>query len=246
VVFDYCAESEGKLRWLEKTPTHIFHIDEIVRSVPDARFVEIVRDPRDVLASKKTRRMTVWTSGRYTAAQRPFKHLEKAYDPLWDALAWKAAIRAGQEAALHYASQVFRVRYEDLVQDPERHVHSICEFLGLPFEPGMLDISYRNAADWQDSKNAGITAASVGRWQNVLGPAEVAVCQLATRSEMKALEYDPMEIPRQKSLKVPLYLARSSGEFGLRLYRKWRLAGSRYLVNVVINYWKRLLKLVHI
>ena len=34
IVFDYLARQAGKRRWLEKTPTHVFHIDEIVKSVP--------------------------------------------------------------------------------------------------------------------------------------------------------------------------------------------------------------------
>jgi hypothetical protein len=91
-VFDYLTQQAAKTRWLEKTPTHIFHIDDISACVPNAQFVEIVRDPRDVLASKKTRRKTVWTS-RYQPEQRLKKHFEKAYDVVWDSL-----LPAGAEA----------------------------------------------------------------------------------------------------------------------------------------------------
>ncbi|MCZ7545720.1 MAG: sulfotransferase [Anaerolineae bacterium] len=83
-VFDHMSRSAGCARWTEKTPTHIFHISEILEAIPDAYFVEIVRDPRDVLASKKTRRASIWTTERYTSTQRPMKALALAYDPFWD------------------------------------------------------------------------------------------------------------------------------------------------------------------
>ncbi|GAH22672.1 unnamed protein product, partial [marine sediment metagenome] len=80
LVFESLMYKGGKTRWLEKTPTHVFYIDDILLSVPDAKFVEIVRDPRAVLASKKRRRETVWPE-RYVPKQQKFKNLEKSYDP---------------------------------------------------------------------------------------------------------------------------------------------------------------------
>src|SRR5690606_25266583 len=114
-----------------KTPNHIHYLDAILRTCPSAKIMEIVRDPRDVLASKKTRRETVWTTDRYRPEERERKHLEKAYDPLWDAISWRSAIQAGNRTYRTHPEQIQRIRYEDLVAQPKQVVRQICEFLEI-------------------------------------------------------------------------------------------------------------------
>jgi hypothetical protein len=243
-VADYFTIRENKSRWLEKTPTHIYHLDKILKSIPEARFVEIVRDPRDVLASKKTRKETVWTTDRYKPQIRPIKNMEKAFDPIWDTLAWKSAVRAGLRAHEDHPTHICTIRYEDLVTDPQPLVEEVCHFLNLPFEPAMLAITYRNAADWQvQQRNQGINSDSIGRWRNVLDLDEAALCQHLARSEMQQLDYDCLAIPIIKQLGMAPLAVTSSFEFIQRLINRWRLGGFRYLVTVLTNYWKRFLKL---
>ena len=50
-MLDTCARDAGKDMWVEKTPLHILHIPTIAKFFPDARFVHILRDGRDVVAS---------------------------------------------------------------------------------------------------------------------------------------------------------------------------------------------------
>jgi hypothetical protein len=242
IVFEQLALLAGKSRCLEKTPTHVFHVDEILECMPDARLVHIVRDARDILASKKTRRSTVWTSNRYTAEERPKKSLEKAFHPVWDALSWKAAVRAGQKAAEQYPTQVHMLRYEDLVVDPDAEIRQCCEFLGISFDTSLMDVATLNPAE-HDANEAGISAASVGRWKRVLSPAEVVACQRVAGSELARLGYELQPHHRVAHLASNWCFITCVTEFGSRLFRKWRLGGSRYLINVLANYWSRLRKL---
>jgi len=242
LVFSYLARRSHKNNWLEKTPTHIFHIDKIVRAIPRARFIEIVRDPRDVLASKKTRRQTVWTD-RYAGKKQQQMHLSKAYDPFWDALSWKSAIRAGRTSKNLIPDRLFTITYEQLVVEPTQCLKEVCEFLSLEFEQNILKVSTRNAADWQSKTESHITQVSVGRWTQVLLPAEVGLIQLLLRQEMRTLDYVPQPIELAGLLWIPAILCRSGIEFFVRLYRRWRLGGNRYLKNVLLNYAGRFLKL---
>ncbi|MGH9941825.1 MAG: sulfotransferase family protein [Pyrinomonadaceae bacterium] len=242
---DHLARLAGKGRWLEKTPTHVLQIDQIIDSVPGALFVEIVRDPRDVLASKKTRRASVWASDRFAPEQRSFKHLEKAYDPLWDSLSWKSAVRAGHGAQRRHAGRVFSLRYEDLVAAPEQHVRAVCEFLGLEFEPGMLQVAARNSAERGEVTGEGIAADAVGRWRRTLTPAETALCQSLLKAELDRLEYARVDTDLAARARMPALAAKSLFEFSQRLSRRWRMGGTIYSLNVLGVYWKRLLKLVH-
>lgn len=247
LVFDSYTQLSGKARWLEKTPTHVYHVDRIVRSIPDSLFVEIVRDPRDVLASKSTRRKTVWSTDRYIPAQRPHKHLEKAYDPFWDALAWKSAIVAGRKARTRYQHRVLTLRYEDLVDSPEAEVRAMCDFLDLQFGPHMLDVSSGNPADCikqRDKSERGIRSDSRGRWRTVLTPPELALCQLLCANEMSEKGYERAAVSFTHRLQIPIILMRSVPEFVVRLSRRWRLGGTRLMWNVLGNYLKRFLHLV--
>ncbi|MGF1503641.1 MAG: sulfotransferase, partial [Anaerolineae bacterium] len=225
MVCDHLAGQAGQSRWLEKTPTHVYHMAAIRAAIPDARFVQIVRDPRDVLASKKTRRQTI--NDRYHESVRQRKHFEKAYDPLWDALAWRSAARAGQSAEV-------TVHYEELVTQPEATVQAVCGALALSYTPALLEVRAANPAEWQRTGTQGISAASVGRWRRVLSPPEVALIQTVTRGWGYAPE------PTGGWPLVPVLLVRSGGEFFVRLYRRFRLGGGRFLMRVLRRYAERL------
>lgn len=240
IVSNHMAQSAGKSRWVEKTPTHIFHIEEIEKCVPDALYVEIVRDPRDVLASKKTRRSDVWTSQKY-AAKRKRKNLEKAFDPLWDSLSWQSAIRAGQMTSKNYPNRFHRIKYENLVKDSEKEVRQMCSFLKMEFEPEMLNVKTHNSAENSkpsDTKR-GIVKTSVGRWQNTLSASEAMMCQWLLGKEMKYLGYEMTAASTASKLKFPVLLVKSGFEFILRSYRRLRLGGWMFFQTVFTNYWKR-------
>lgn len=226
------AAEQGRARWAEKTPTHVFKINQILEGVPDATFIELVRDPRDVLASKKTRALTVWTSGRYSVEQRARKHLEKSFDPLWDSLSWVSAVRAG--AAAQRATRWMRIRYEDLIDDPGSTVAEACDFLDLTFDPSLLDVDRGIPADPDElrSGHRGVAQSSIGRWRHVLDPTEIAMCERAALREMDALAYR-----REASVgSAPLVLRlirRSVPALFVRMYHQYRLGGSAYLGEVV-------------
>jgi hypothetical protein len=242
-VFEACmkvlASNAKKSRWMEKTPTHIFHTETIRSTIPNALFVEIVRDPRDVLASKKTRRADVSTD-RYKAKERYFKKLEKAYDPLWDTLSWSAAIRAGMQLEQKHPLQHYRIRYEDLVQNPRQEIIALCEFLGIPFLDELLAVEHHNPADIKSKQASGISQDSVERWKSVLSLPEVSVIQRLAKLEMKTLAYERAAVPLASQVSSIGLYARSALEFFSRLYRRWKLGGTQFLREVLKNYLKRL------
>ena len=46
-----CMQQAGKQRWAEKTPRNISRIGEVFRWFPEARFIHVLRDGRDVACS---------------------------------------------------------------------------------------------------------------------------------------------------------------------------------------------------
>lgn len=225
VVYDFLTHRAGKQRWLDKLPGYVSQYEQLLHYVPDAQFVELIRDPRDILASKRKR-----------------TRRGGSFDPLWDSLAWKSAVRAGGDAARRHPGLVLRVRYEDLVRDPAAEVRRICDFLGLSFAPDMLEVGWINTTSASEQRE-GIGTSAVGKWRRVLSPAAVALAQSVTRDEMAVMGYEPDAVTWRERVQFPLLFVRSGGEFFVRLVNRYRLGGLAYMRNVLRHYGSRLFSL---
>jgi hypothetical protein len=104
----------GKRIWLEKTPGHLAYIPVIRRHVPGARFIHLVRDGSEVVASLNRLAKTYpqW---------RPFMDTSFAVER------WNHAWRASKRWIGHPGHLV--VRYETLVLAPRRTLARILQFL---------------------------------------------------------------------------------------------------------------------
>jgi hypothetical protein len=144
---------------------------------PDARFVEMIRDPRAVVAS-----MT---------------HSEfKADDPTRNAMYWDYVIGTAHRR-LHATApgRVHEVRYEQLVTEPERVVRGICEFLGEEFDPAMLAFHERSA-DYLSARRAGGdpklgqgVSADLDGWRVRLTESQLAITEQICGANMARLGY---------------------------------------------------------
>jgi len=103
----------GKARWVEKTPKHIYRLNEIFQYFPDGKILLLLRDGRDVACSIQDRR----------------GNLEAGIDR------WIKDNQAGQKFWNH--PNVYLVRYENLVIDFEKTVRSVIDFVGEQFEDSL-------------------------------------------------------------------------------------------------------------
>ncbi len=114
------AKPGNKQRWGEKTPRNAFWIDEIHALFPDARFIHIVRDGRDMAIDISDSILLPYSV--YSGAN------------LWQryVLAIRDSIRRLPDGS------VIEIRYEDLCADPETTIRGLCAFLGEDFDRAML------------------------------------------------------------------------------------------------------------
>ncbi|WP_407566277.1 sulfotransferase [Streptomyces sp. 184] len=131
----------GKDVLVEKTPNNAFAYQRIAACWPDARFVFLLRHPASIAQS--------W----YEADPSKRTPEEAALQALHYT---RATERARRELPGHL------VRYEDLTTDPESVLRSICDFLDLAYEPGMLDYGAREEGelpkglgDWKEKIRSG-------------------------------------------------------------------------------------------
>lgn len=120
-VFEVYARLRGKTLYGDKTPGYVNHLGLLGGLFPEAKFVHIIRDGRDVTLSYLDR--PEW--GPRTIAEGAFY--------------WRARVQRGRkEGALIGQTSYFEARYESLIEDPERTVSAVCQFLGIEFVPEML------------------------------------------------------------------------------------------------------------
>lgn len=120
-VFEVFARLEGKILYGDKTPGYVSHLGLLGGLFPEARFVHIIRDGRDVALAYLDR--PEW--GPRTTAEAAFY--------------WKSRVQKGRAASARLGpNRYHEVRYESLIEDPERTVRETCKFLDLDFVPEML------------------------------------------------------------------------------------------------------------
>lgn len=144
--YELYAEKQGKPRWGDKTPDYIKQMRPIKRVLPEARFIHVIRDGRDVTLSTNKR-----------IVERGHR------DPLpakRSARRWRNRIEKARSDGPKLG-EYLEIRYEDLVTDTEATVRKVCEFSELSFEPQML--RYHETASERLSEMAGAMPAKDGR-----------------------------------------------------------------------------------
>ena len=197
----YCellAHKRGKSRWGEKTPRHVFRIDEILAVWSDAKVICLVRDPRAVVSSyrwwKRESEKTRAQPAKDESWALDDRRAEKSYNVFVISMLWRAAMRASLDARERHGSQRVRLqRYEDLVLDPESEVRQLTEWLGLDYDPSLLDVVVSNSSFVLPS-DRGISTEAVDRWSTKLPAGELSVVQRLCGSLMRSVGYSPVKI----------------------------------------------------
>lgn len=130
--FDADTKKAGKRRWVEKTPSHIHYIKTLFQLRPKAQVLLILRDGRDVACSIKDR------LGDLSGIER-----------------WVTDNKSGQKYWDH--PSVYVLKYEDIIEDFEKTITGVMDFLGEEYEPEMRDfhkiprLFYSNSLEKPDS-----------------------------------------------------------------------------------------------
>ena len=145
------AEKHGKLRWGDKTPDYIRKMRKLQKTLPEARFIHVIRDGRDAGLSQNAR---IIKRGKDPVPAREM------------ARRWRKRIvksRVDAEEVEHY----LEIRYEDLVADTENALRRVCGHIELDFDPAML--TYYERAEERLQEMAGALPAKKGRPEREAG-----------------------------------------------------------------------------
>src|ERR671913_1776068 len=110
-----------------KTPAYIRRMLDLHALWPEAKFVHIIRDGRDVCLSVLNWKKADHIVGRYASWEE---------DPVsTTALWWERKVRTAREAGARLGSSLYyEVRYESLISRPEQECQRLCEFLDVLYD----------------------------------------------------------------------------------------------------------------
>ncbi len=140
--FSHHAYRQKKSRWAEKTPNNIFCVEQVLELFPDAYFVHVIRDGRDVVLSLIEKRKFSLSAAIYR---------------------WLLAVEAGIRHRGH--SRYLEVRYEDLVLDTENTLRALMHSLEEDFDPNMLKFWQKEKGNFLGYGSTPVFTKSVSRWE---------------------------------------------------------------------------------
>lgn len=179
IIMDAMAAKQGKTRWGDSTPAHLAHMRQIKAEIPDAKFVHVIRDGRDVAVSLARQGWVrrIWGDRSDPAVAAGLN---------WSA-STRAAIKSGEILRPDYAE----VRYEDLLAQPEIELRKLGAFLGESLDYSDVlrhpigSVSKPNSSFKEES-----AASPLGRWKTELDPETAGLLRAAIAPELRLLGYE--------------------------------------------------------
>ena len=181
----------------EKSPEHQRRVPSILKTFPNAKFILLVRDGRDVAVSLTK---VPWMPGDLYVGFELWLHY------------FKLQVRLLRQIP----ERICIVKYENLAANPAEYLGQILEFLGLPYEPQVVDGSGNCEGipqyeyPYKQQALEPITTTRIGRWRDELAQEQISILERSGGDALWSLGYDLMTDCRARRplLHVPLLYAR--------------------------------------
>lgn len=164
----------GVKLWGDQTPLNTLYLPWIRRTFPNAKYLHLVRDGRDTIASYIDKGETVERASRR----------------------WILSVQQARKLAQQLdRKQFLEVKYESLVRNPDKTLSIICNFVGINYQSTMLDfwrepttIEHRYLAHHKNLAKPLFTD-SIGRWRERLTRNEQSYVIAKTSSLLQEFGY---------------------------------------------------------
>jgi hypothetical protein len=220
--FDQHGATHGKRIVGDKVPGYVAELPTLHRLWPQARFVHMIRDGRDVCLS-----VLDWQRpGREVTRFSAWQHDPVTVTALW----WERRVRLGREAGVALAPELYHeLRYEALVAGPAGECEALCAFLAVPFDERMLRFNEgreRHDPTLSAKKAWRPVTAGLRDWQTEMGEEDIERFEAAAGELLDELDY-PRAVPEpgppavKRAALVRESFVRDSRSRGQRLPKGW-------------------------
>ncbi|RMD92911.1 MAG: sulfotransferase [Calditrichaeota bacterium] len=165
-------------RWGDKSIVNALFLPLIDQLFPNAQYILLIRDGRDVAVSLVAADTTPVTDFRRAANY------------------WLRSVTLARKfAAKLDATRFLEIYYENLVKDPEPVIRKVYKFLNLDYTPKALEF-WKNVDQLKDTRRAihknlrqPINPNSIGKWRQQLNEEDQKVLQNILREKLLELNY---------------------------------------------------------
>jgi len=167
IMMDAVARRQQLRRWAVYDPDTVLRVALIKSEIPEALFIHIIRDGRDIALSL-----------RKMGGFNPFPWTRKPRGLEETALYWEWMVQKGRAAGRAIPEDYAEIRYEDLVGDPRGTFKTLSQFLDHDLDydqirsTGLGRLSETNSSFREESEDVGFNP--VQRWKERLSPEQVA------------------------------------------------------------------------
>lgn len=186
--YAYSIYNKGETKWIgDKNPVYSIFAHRFRKIFPEAKFICIIRDYRDNFIS--IRKLVE----KDVAVEAPALALQVGR--------WRYFVRLFLKSKHRFPDRYWILRYEDLVTKKESTFRSLCEFLGIDFDPSVFDFyekkdetlkTYGNIA-WEKFHENLLQPVNTGRmntWQNKLTDQQVKMADQIAGKYADRLGYE--------------------------------------------------------
>ena len=170
---------------IEKSPWHLSDLELIAEVLPDARFVHVVRDGRDVAVSLVAARRT-WSD---FGSQSRLSVVREAAD------LWSRGIEKGELAAAVLGDRLLEIRYEDARAEPAAACRALFEHCEMPYGEELVsaavtatDIERRGSTAGEDRAER---SGRVGEWSERFGLRDAWAFESIAGEALRVTGYEP-------------------------------------------------------
>ena len=136
----FLDKSQKKI-WAEKTPANSYCFNEFNTIYPNARFIHLYRDGKDVVTSL----------------------IKRGMNPYYATMMW--LYNTSTAANYKNKNNYFEIKYESLVNNPKETLIELLSFLKLDYEPTIItnnDFETNKLSSWNNSPTGNISTNSIG------------------------------------------------------------------------------------
>lgn len=175
-LYEAYAQCQDKTVWGDKTPSFFRMVPVLADLFPKARFINIIRDGRDIYLSWRRLDPTK-KNVSVSAAEWLFK-----------------LYKAGNSLKTISQSRRLETRYEDLVADPDATLRNICKFLDVEYEDAMLN--FWKTSDRYIGRHHSdlifrpVSHESICKWKKQFTRREIANFQFIAKKALKSYGYE--------------------------------------------------------
>ncbi|MFZ0772487.1 MAG: sulfotransferase [Candidatus Sulfotelmatobacter sp.] len=179
IVMREIARAQGVQRWADNSPEELLHAISIKKTLPDALFIHMIRDGRDVSLSLDARPHK-WV--------RPFPW-DRQNSLLVTGVFWEWMVQGGRRLGASLGGDYMEVRFEDLQAEPRATLQRIGEFVrqDLDYEH-IMRVGIGSVRD-PNTSFKGDSGSPVGRWKKKMSPEKLAMFEKLVGATLRELGY---------------------------------------------------------